>query len=77
MSNGHFDKIYELRPLNFSLFQNSHVINTVGYEECLSENSTFSKVSKREERHRNTKARYGHHPRTLENRGETVKGDAR
>jgi predicted RNase H-like HicB family nuclease len=31
--------------LNFSLFQNSHVINTVGYEERLPENSDYSKVS--------------------------------
>ena len=36
-----------LRPLNFSLFQNSHIINTVGYEECLPENSYYSKVSMR------------------------------
>ena len=36
---------YRVRPLNFSLFQNSHVINTVGYEGCLSENSNYSKVS--------------------------------
>ena len=37
--------IHIARPLNFSLFQNSHVINTVGYEECSSENSNYSKVS--------------------------------
>lgn len=34
-----------MRPLNFSLFQNSHVINTVGYEERLPKNSYYSKVS--------------------------------
>lgn len=33
--------------------------------------------AQRGERHRNTKAGYGYHPRTLENRGETFTGDAR
>ena len=41
------EKDVEARPLNFSLFQNLHVINTVGYEERLPENSYYSKVSKR------------------------------
>ena len=31
--------------MNFSLFQNSHVINTAGYEERLPENTYYSKVS--------------------------------
>jgi GDP/UDP-N,N'-diacetylbacillosamine 2-epimerase (hydrolysing) len=38
-------KYATVRPLNFSLSQNSHLINTAGYEECLSENSNYSKVS--------------------------------
>ena len=34
-----------MRPLNFSLFQNQHVIKTVGYKDQLSKNSSYSKVS--------------------------------
>jgi hypothetical protein len=41
---------YRVRPLNFSLFQNSHVINTVGYKGCVSENSNYSKVSWNQQR---------------------------
>ena len=33
------------RPLNFSLFQNPHVIKTVGYKDRLPENNNYSKVS--------------------------------
>ena len=32
-----------MRPLNFSLFQNSPVINTVGYEGLSPENSYYSR----------------------------------
>jgi len=34
------------RPLNFSLFQNLHVIKTVDYKDGLPKNSNYSKVSK-------------------------------
>jgi len=34
-----------VRPLSFSLFQISHTLNTVGYEERLPEYSHYSKVS--------------------------------
>jgi hypothetical protein len=40
-----FRVFMDMRPLNFSLFQNLHLINTVGYEEVLPENSNYSKVS--------------------------------
>jgi len=33
------------RPLNLSLFRNSHLINTMGCEEFSPENSNYSKVS--------------------------------